>query len=285
MSDNRSGAATRRMIRWAYSVPVLGRDEERRVILRWQRKKDREALRTLVECSFRHVVSIALGYRRYGAPLDDMISDGSVGLLIASTRFDVSFGTRFSTYASYWIRAEVMGGILRQWSIVNSGKPLRSKLFFKLRRERARLQAQVGEGGDYMDKLSTTVGIDRPRLESYLCRLDRHDLSLDAASGLDREDTLLDHLAASGASPEIDAGTGETDRLLGSRVEQAIKSLDERERLIVRSRLCAEEERSFADIGRELGISRERVRQLEVRARSKLRAHLGDLAPLVCTAA
>ncbi len=277
--------ATRRLIRLAYSTPALDREDERRTIRRWQRRRDRKALRKLVEHGLRNVVSIALGYRRYRAPLDDMISDGCVGLLIAADRFDLAFGTRFSTYAAYWIRAEIMGGILRSWSIVSSGKPLRSKLFFRLRRERARLQALLGESSECLDVMSNSIGIERDKLESYLCRLGRNDVSLDAASGPDSDDPLLDHVPTPSPSPQEEAAARESDGLVASRVKEAIGALDGREQLIVRSRLCADDERSFADIGRQLGISRERVRQLEVRARSKLRARLADLTGLFGDAA
>ena len=160
-------AATRRLVRKAYEIPPLDVTTERRLMRRWQRHGDRDALTRLVEHNLRHVVSIALGYRRYGAPLDDMISDGTVGLLIATRRFDLKRGTRFSTYASYWIRAEVMGGILKSWSIVSSGKPLRSKLFFRLRRERARLQAKLGDEDRCRDILADSLGVDRGRLDGY----------------------------------------------------------------------------------------------------------------------
>jgi RNA polymerase sigma-32 factor len=234
----------------------------------------------LIEAHLRYVVAIALGHRRYGLPMGDLIAEGSLGMVHALERFDASRGTRFVTYAAYWIRAYVLGHILRSWSLVGVGSgALRSKTFFKLRRERARIANLVGENDRADELLAQAMGLSVARVVSLRNRLEARDVSIDSNVTPDSGLTLADTLIAGGSNQEEAVGDGEFGARLHSAVGQAVSALDERERYIVQMRLMAdsEEELSLAEIGRRLGVSRERARQLEARAIDKLKTRISGL--------
>ncbi len=277
-SSDPTDPTVRRFISQANAAPRLTRDEEELLVARWQRHGDEAAKDELVRCHLRYVVSIALKHRRYGLPVADLLSEGSFGLVRALERFDPTLGHRFVTYAAYWIRAYVLGYVLSHWSMVGVG--VRSKHFFKLRRERSRIESLVGEGEHARALLAERTGIPEDRLESMLRRLDSRDVSLDAKPFADASLTIGDQLPANELLPD-DRLERESDgacaRLL---VREAMSSLDPRERLVIEHRLLADddEERTLADLGRELGISRERARQLEARGKEKLRVRIQELS-------
>jgi len=254
---------------------AVSREEELNLIRRWRLEQDERARDALVRSSLRHVVSIARRYQRYGIPLAELISEGNFGVVRALNKFDGARGTLFITYASYWVRACILQHVLRSWSIVGSGLP-RSRLFFKLRRERAKLTTLIGDGAEARVILSQRLGISEERLSSLLQRVDQRDCSLDAEVFQDGALTMVNTLQ----SPELDqeqlALASEFGGIALEAVRDALTILDSRERYIVESRLLADRdaELSLADIGRNLGISRERARQLEERAKRKLRARI-----------
>jgi len=262
------------------SYPVLERDEEVGLARRWRDQKDERARDRLVETHLRHVVAIALKYRRYGLPVEDLIAEGSCGLLHALTKFDPERGYRLVTYAGFWIRAYVLSYILRSWSLVGGGTgALRSKVFFKLRRERARILSQVGEGEQAMRMLAEKFGLTPEELEHMLRRLDARDVSLDAPVGEDAAARLVDLLPSTEPNQEDIAARAEVRAQASEAVRSALKRLDPRERYIVEQRLTVdtEDELTLAEIARRLGVSRERARQLEARAKKKLRVQILEL--------
>jgi RNA polymerase sigma-32 factor len=260
--------------------PQLSREEEAELMLAWRERADEPARSRLVESHLRYVVAIALKYRRYGIPLSELIAEGNFGVVHALAKFEPSRGTRFVTYAAYWIRAYVLNHVIRSWSLVGVGSgALRSKMFFKLRRERVKITNLVGEGDQADELLAKAMDLPKAKVVSMVRRLESHDVSLDSKLYEDSGTTLADTLLAADASQEDALGASEVDTRLRDAVRTAISALDKRELYIVEKRLMAdaEEELSLAEIGRRLGVSRERARQLEARAKRKLKSRIGDL--------
>jgi len=257
------------------SLPRLEREEEHQLALR-AREGDESAVNALVESHLRYVVAVAMQYRRYGIPLSELIAEGSLGLMLAVAKFDPHQGTRFVTYAGYWIRAYVLDLVVRSARIVGGGAgALRSKVFFRLRRERARLANTDTDTDQQLTFLAEQFGVGRARMELMLRQLDARDVSLNAAAHSDSSVTLLDQMTDEDAADQ-EAGiiTEERRGRVRGAVDRALGSLDQRERFIVEQRLMADSELSLAELGRQLGISRERARQLEARAKRKLRLQL-----------
>lgn len=271
-------SAVRQFIRRANEAPRLTREEEEALVRSWREGGDEVAKEELVRCHLRYVVSIAMKHRRYGLPLGDLFSEGSFGLVRALERFDPALGHRFVTYAAYWIRAYVLSYVLNHWSLVGVG--VRSKHFFRLRRERSRIESLVGEGAAARTMLAERTGIPEERLEGMLRRLDARDVSLDARPFADANVTIGDQLPANELLQDDDLDRRATDACAKHLVREAMTSLDPRERLVIEQRLLADEDegRTLADLGRELGISRERARQLEARGKEKLRVRIAELA-------
>ncbi|HYQ04831.1 MAG TPA: sigma-70 family RNA polymerase sigma factor [Polyangiaceae bacterium] len=259
------------------SYATVSREEELTLIRRWRLEQDESARDALVRSSLRHVVSIARRYQRYGIPLAELISEGNFGVVRALNKFDGTRGTLFITYASYWVRACILQHVLRSWSIVGSGLP-RSRLFFKLRRERAKLSTLIGDGAEARVILSERLGISEERLSSLLQRVDQRDCSLDAEVFQDGTLAMVNALPSPDLDQEQLALASEFGGIALEAVRDALTILDARERYIVENRMLADRdvELSLADIGRNLGISRERARQLEERAKRKLRARISS---------
>jgi RNA polymerase sigma-32 factor len=259
--------------------PSLSREEELVLARRWLQHHDRAAAARLVEANLRFVVSIAAGYRGYGFRVADLVEEGNLGLLQAVKRFDPERGRRFMTYAAYWIRAFILAYVLKSWSLVGVGTgPLQSKLFFRLQRERARMAARHGTHGDADRRLARKFGTSEERIRDMQHRLDGRDQSLDAAAFRDGHATGLDLLADEAASQELGYALKERDLMVRERLAAAMLLFDARESFIVRSRLLADERLTLAAIGRQLGLSRERVRQLESRIKGKLRRAMEGIA-------
>lgn len=261
------------------AIPILDRETEHDIAVRVT-AGDAEAKKALVRANLRFVVAIALSYRRYGIRVSDLIAEGNLGLMIAAGKFDAERGTRFVTYAGYWIRALILDLIVRASTMVGGGSgPLRSKIFFKLRRERARIGNLVLDASERNQLLAERFETSEEKMEEMLRRLDARDVSLDQPIHPESGVTMLDALEDDGApSPEQVTAIHETHGVVKERLASALSRLDKRERYIVTQRYMGDEEVSLAEIGRELGVSRERARQLEVRAKQKLREQLDDLA-------
>jgi RNA polymerase sigma-32 factor len=265
-------------------TPRMSRAREVELMKRYHEQGDRRAGQSIVEAHMRFVVAIALGYRSYTVAMDDLISEGSLGLVTALDKFDHERGTRFVTYASFWIRACILDLIIRSWHSGKNGTgPFNSKIFFKLRRERARLHARFGEDGAGLRVLARSLGMKHEALRGMLDRLDATDVSLDQPVFDDRETTLKDFLEDRQPGPEDQTADCEVRTRVRCELRRAMTVLDERERLVLERRSLGRSSCTLAEVGRELGVSRERARQLEERARRKLHGELEhvfhDLVP------
>lgn len=260
-------------------LPVLDRQAELS-LSRAYLDGDERAGERLVMCTLRYVVKIAVGYRGYGYRLSDLVAEGNIGLLQAVRRFQPERELRFMTYASYWVRAHILSFILKSWSLVGVGTgPMQSKLFFRLHREKSKLAARLGEGADLTPVLAKKFDCSEERIRSMEQRIDGRDISLDAQAFRDSNVTIMDTLRDDGDDQEHCCANGEVAQIVRERVDEAMVCFDERERLIVNERLLgSDEKRTLAELGKELGLSRERVRQLEQRVKVKLRRSLADLA-------
>ena len=279
MTVMQSSASLDRYIQQVRAIPKLSREEEHGFALR-ALDGDQEAADKLVEANLRYVIAIALQYRRYGVKLGDLIAEGSVGLVTAVRKFDPHRGTRFVTYAGYWIRAFVLEAVVRSSTMIGAGSgPFRSKLFFRLRRERARLSNLIADPDELIEKLASEFETTPQKMTELLRRLDQREISLDAPAYHDSDATLVEMLPSAEEQQDVTVERQRRRSRIRTRLEGALAVLDDRERLIVEKRILSDDSATLASLGRELGVSRERARQLEVRAKEKLRAELKDFAP------
>lgn len=244
---------------------------------------DKRAGERLVNAHLKQVVSIARRYRGYGFRMSDLVSEGNIGLVLALHRFEPERGLRFMTYASYWVRARILAHILKGWSLVSLGtSPMQSKLFFRLQREKAKLSAEIGEGNpEISGRLAERFGCSEDRIRKMDYRMRMRDASLEAKVYRDGNVSVIDTLVSNSSSAEQSVAEDELRRVVSERVGELMKSLDEREQLICKARLLVHGERkSLSQLGEELGLSRERVRQLELRLKAKLRRRLREFEPV-----
>jgi len=274
-----SSASLDRYIQQVRAIPKLSREDEHELALR-AREGDQDAADRLVEANLRYVIAIGLQYRRYGVKLGDLIAEGSVGLVTAVRKFDPHRGTRFVTYAGYWIRAFVLEAVVRSSTMIGAGSgPFRSKLFFRLRRERARLSNLIADPEELIATLAADFDTTSEKMTELLRRLDQREISLDAPAYHDSDAALVDMLPGTAEPQDMVVARQRRQSGIELRLEGALSVLDDRERLIVEKRILSDDSASLASLGRELGVSRERARQLEARAKKKLAEELKDLAP------
>jgi RNA polymerase sigma-32 factor len=268
----------RRLVRAAMAAPYLERDEERELARRWREADDEDALHRLTASHMRLVIAIAAKFRRYGLPSSDLVQEGHVGLLEAAARFEPEREVRFSTYAAWWIRAAIQDYVLRNWSIVRGGTSSAQKaLFFNLRRLRARLLQERSHESEreIATEIATTLGVSVADVEAMSARLSGPDSSLNAPlheedGSAERQDLLVSD------APALDDTVGGAidDERRHAWLAEALRVLDDRELRIVRRRRLEEESETLESIGARLGISKERVRQIEARALEKLKSAL-----------
>ncbi|MBW2223705.1 MAG: RNA polymerase subunit sigma [Deltaproteobacteria bacterium] len=274
-----SSASLDRYIQQVRAIPKLSREEEHKLAIR-ARDGDQDAADRLVEANLRYVIAIGLQYRRYGVTLGDLIAEGSVGLVTAVRKFDPHRGTRFVTYAGYWIRAFVLEAVVRSSTMIGAGSgPFRSKLFFRLRRERARLSNLIADPEELIAQLASDFDTTPEKMAGLLRRLDQREISLDGPAYHDSDATLVEMLPGTSEPQDLVVERRRRQSGIELRLEGALSVLDDRERLIVEKRILSDDAASLASLGRELGVSRERARQLEARAKKKLAEELKDLAP------
>ena len=273
----------RQFVKAAMSARFLERDEERALAESWRHRGDERALHELAAAHMRLVIALAARFRHYGLPIADLIQEGHVGLLEAAARFEPEREVRFSTYATWWIRASIQDYILRNWSIVRGGTSSAQKaLFFNLRRLRAKLSRDGGgaeSNASMFNTIALAIGVSPADVELMDTRLSGPDVSLnapvtdsDSAGQTERVEFLVDD------KPLQDETVGEA--IDGDRrvlwLREALGVLSERELRIVRERRLEEESATLEALGSRLGISKERVRQIENRAMEKLRRALSD---------
>jgi RNA polymerase sigma-32 factor len=274
-----SELARRTMVKAAMAAPYLEREEEHDLAVLWKEKQDQDALHKITTAHMRLVISMASKFRNFGLPINDLIQEGHVGLLEAAARFEPEREVRFSTYATWWIRASMQDYILRNWSIVRGGTSSAQKaLFFNLRRLRARLsQSGAATSAPAMYRqISDALGVSEKDVALMDSRLSGPDTSLSApvsdedSGGAARMDFLVDDRPL---QDEVVEGLID-DRRRHDWLYGALDVLNERERLIIKQRRLSEDGATLESLGNELGISKERVRQIENRALEKLRGAL-----------
>lgn len=271
---------TSQYIRKAMGREMLDADTEHSLALAWRDHRDEAALHRLITAYTRLAVSVATRYRRYGMPLEDLIQQGNLGLMRAAEKYDPENGARFSTYAAWWIRASMQEYVMRNWSVVRTAtNAAQKKLFFHLRKTLVKL-----DDGEYRrEALSQTVAreLDVPehQVQIMLGRMSGQDLSLNVAQngeedGRDWMDALEDDTVAT-ETRVLDDLEGRRRRAL---LYSAVQDLPEREQRIIEERHLSDSPRTLAEIGADMGISKERVRQLEERALSRVTSAVQDAA-------
>ena len=261
--------------------PMLEQDQEYMLAKAWRERGDSEAAHKLVTSHLRLVAKIAMGYRGYGLPLSELISEGNVGMMQAVKRFDPERGFRLATYAMWWIRASIQEYILHSWSLVKMGTTAsQKKLFFNLRKLKGQLKAM--EEGDLhpenVSKIAETLGVPEQDVVSMNRRLAAPDHSLNAPLRIDGDGEWQDWLVDEGEDQETMLAESEE---LGKRralLQAAMENLNERERHILQERRLKDQPTTLEDLSQEYGISRERVRQIEVRAFEKLQKAIRNAA-------
>ncbi len=278
-NTNSVDRADRRFIASTMKAPFLERDHELDLARRWREDGDAAAMRELVIAYARFAVRIASRFRGYGLPMGDLVQEGNVGLLEAAVRFDPDRDVRFSTYAGWWVIAAIQEYILRNASIVRIGTTASQKsLFFNLPRLRARLAENPDGAMSDADRraIARALGVPNAAVERMEAHLSGRDQSLNATVGVNGTDELQDFLKDSGPSPEeiaIDRHDGRTRTAL---IEEGLARLTPRERQIIVKRFLEDEPSTLAELGKVFGVSKERIRQVEAKALTKLRRAIGE---------
>lgn len=270
------------MSRRAMRAELLDAETELRLAYAWRDQRDEQALHRLVTAYMRLAISMAAKFKRYGAPMNDLIQEAGLGLMKAADKFDPDRGVRFSTYAVWWIKASIQDYVMRNWSMVRTGSTSSQKsLFFNMRRVQARLEREAAAEGQKLDghqlrqMIATEVGVPLHDVEMMEGRLSGSDYSLNATQSVEDEgrewiDTLED---GSEQAEERVAHAHDTDALR-EWLLVALNGLNDRERFIVTERKLRDAPRTLESLGGELGLSKERVRQLEAAAFQKMRKSL-----------
>jgi len=257
----------------ARKFPLLTADQEREYTNRWREEADQAALTLLIGSHLRLVIKMAMRNRGYGLSVADLIAEGNVGLMQAVERFDPDRGFRFSTYAMWWIRAAIQEFILRNWSLVRIGTTgAQKKLFFNLRRLKSSLNAY--EEGDLSPNIAATIAAELDVSEHEVVEMNRRltggESSLNILVGEDGDTSLQDLLQDDGPNQETVFGEAEEFRKRWALVEKALERLTPREQQILNDRRLGEKPKTLEELGEIFGVSRERIRQIEVKALNKL---------------
>ena len=253
--------------------PLLSREEEHRIAVRYKEEQDIDAAYRLVTANLRLVVMIAREYQRAFTNLLDLIQEGNVGLMEAVKKFDPYRGIRFPSYAVWWIRAYIIRYIMNNWRMVKIGTTqAQRKLFFNLQKERDRLEAEGFTVGPKL--LAQRLDVKESEIVEMEQRLSGRDLSVDAPTDPGEDTTMLDYLPNKAPNTEEAVGDAETREVISRKVREFGATLTGKDRVIFEERLMAEEPLTLQDIADRYGISRERVRQIEERIKKKLRAYL-----------
>ncbi|WP_298296320.1 RNA polymerase factor sigma-32 [uncultured Litoreibacter sp.] len=276
------GPYDRTLSRTAMKAELLDAETELKLAYAWRDERDEEALHRLITAYMRLAISMAAKFKRYGAPMNDLIQEAGLGLMKAADKFDPDRGVRFSTYAVWWIKASIQDHVMRNWSMVRTGSTSSQKsLFFNMRRVQARLEREAASRGEPLDRyqlremIATEVGVPLHDVEMMEGRLSGSDFSLNATQSTEDEgrewiDALEDDAPQ---AAETVAHQHDIDALRGWLVD-AMTKLNEREQFILRERKMRDTPRTLEDLGNELGLSKERVRQLEAAAFAKMRKSL-----------
>lgn len=264
----------RKVIRHAMKTPMLEREEEADLALAWQQERDERALKKLTEAHLRLAVAAASRYRHYGLPVSDLIQEGTVGLMEAAYRFESSRDVRFSTYASWWVRAAVQDYVLRNWSIVRTGTTSAHKaLFFNLKRLKAKMGMDADRPLSFQARtqIADEMGVRLRDVEAMEGRLSGVDRSLNAPVADESAQEWQDLLVADVPQPDTQYISKHDRSKKSALLKEAMHALTDRESFIIQERQLREDGVTLAVLGEQLGISKERVRQLEAQALGKLK--------------
>jgi RNA polymerase sigma-32 factor len=268
--------------RRAMKAELLDAETELQLAYLWRDHKDEQALHRLITAYMRLAISMASKFKRYGVPMNDLIQEAGLGLMKAAEKFDPDRGVRFSTYAVWWIKASVQDYVMRNWSLVRTGSTSSQKaLFFNMRRIQAQLEREAMQMGISLDsdqlhrKIATEIGVPLGDVKMMDGRLSGSDYSLNATQSTDEEgrewiETLEDE--SEGADSLFEQAHDNAH--LRKCLLDAMSTLNDRERLIVRERAIREDTRTLESLGKELSLSKERIRQIDAAAFQKLRKHL-----------
>ena len=272
----------RRLSRAAMKAELLDAETERELAYAWRDERDEEALHRLITAYMRLAISMAAKFRRYGAPMNDLIQEAGLGLMKAADKFDPDRGVRFSTYAVWWIKASIQDYVMRNWSMVRTGSTSSQKsLFFNMRRVQAQIEREAAQQGEELDgwqlrhKIAAEIGVPLADVEMMEGRLSGSDFSLNATQSVEDEGReWIDTLEDDGPQAAEQVEHSHDTEQLREWLVTAMNGLNERERFIVRERKLREDARTLESLGNELGLSKERVRQLEAAAFQKMRKSL-----------
>ena len=264
-------------VKKAMSLPLLEEKHELNLANKWKNKKDENALHELIQAHMRLVVSYAVKYKNYGLSLNDLIQEGNIGLMKAAQKFEPDKGFRFSTYASWWIRASIQDFLLKHWSIVRIATTSKQKsLFFSLRRLKQKINGNENGNIDFntAENIASDLNISTSAVVNMDSRITQNDSSLNKKISEDGEDEFLSLLEDENARPDnIIFAKDEIDHKK-TMVNSAIDSLDDRETQIINERHLSEDPKTLEYLGKKLKISKERVRQIEKNAMNKMKSYI-----------
>lgn len=266
-------------VKTAMSLPLLEETHELDLALKWRDKKDEKALHELIQAHMRLVVSFAVKYKQYGLSLGDLIQEGNIGLMKAAQKFDPDRGFRFSTYASWWIRASIQDFLLKHWSIVRIATTSKQKsLFFSLRRLKQKINGTDSGNIDYSmaENIASDLNISTSAVVNMDSRITQNDSSLNKKISEDGQDEFLSLLEDENARPDNIVFAKDEINHKEDMVSTAIGSLDERETQIINERHLSENPKTLEYLGKKLKISKERVRQIEKNAMNKMKSFINS---------
>ena len=270
------------LTRTAVKAELLDAETELQLAYAWRDSRDEAALHRLITAYMRLAISMAAKFKRYGAPMNDLVQEAGLGLMKAADKFDPDRGVRFSTYAVWWIKASVQDYVMRNWSMVRTGSTSSQKsLFFNMRRVQAQLEREAQQTGEKLDKhqlnqlIATEVGVPLNDVEMMDGRLSGSDFSLNATQASDEEGReWIDTIEDENARADLTVEEEHDQQKLADWIGVAMDALNDREQFIVRQRKLIESPRTLESLGAELSLSKERVRQLEAAAFGKMRKFL-----------
>src|SRR6056297_1142761 len=269
------------MSRTAMKAEMLDAETELALAYAWRDHRDEAALHRLITAYMRLAISMASKFRRYGAPMNDLIQEAGLGLMKAADKFDPDRGVRFSTYAVWWIKASIQDYVMRNWSLVRTGSTSSQKaLFFNMRRVRARIEAELSEEGEtptsveIQKEIAEELGVPLRDVEMMEARLAGSDFSLNAQQAGEEGREWVETLEDEGPQPQEQVSQTQDRGTARTWLQGAFDALTERERMIIAARKLSDSPETLESLGTKLKLSKERVRQLEAQALRKMRTRL-----------
>jgi RNA polymerase sigma-32 factor len=261
------------------SIPLLEENHEKNLATRWLKKKDEKALHELTQSHIRLVVSFAMKYKNYGLNVSDLIQEGNIGLMKSADRFDISKEVRFSTYASWWIRASIQDYVLKNWSLVRIASTSKQKsLFFSLRKLKQKIQSTDNGTIDYKTAqgIAESLNISTSDVVKMDSRLSQNDGSLNNKISEDGSDEFLNLIEDEDARPDDIIFEQDDVRNKKKLINLSLETLDERELQIIKNRHLSDAPKTLEVLGGNLRISKERVRQIEKNAMIKMKSYINN---------